>query len=209
MRELILVRHGQSEHHISGWAGGWTNTRLTKLGRRQSKRTGRRLLSLIGAQSWSLFCSDLTRALETAEIIGSMLDLAPVADKALRELNWGVAKDMSLQEANTLKFEKTEPLIDWVPFPEAESRRMLFERISKFLKNLATDKEDRVLIVSHGNAIEECIFWWLELPLAFHSKITFDIDPCSISLLRLNDWQEKTIAVLNSSDHLLPLTSQM
>lgn len=208
MRELILVRHGQSEHHIRGWTGGWTNTRLTEFGRRQSQMTGERLHSLITAQSWSFYCSDLIRALETAKIIGSVLDLEPIADKALRELNWGVAKDMSLQEANSLKLEKTEPLIDWVPFPEAESRRMLFKRISKFLKNLVTNKEDRVLIVSHGNAIEECIFWWIELPLMFHSKISFDIDIGSISWLRLNDWHEKTIALLNSSDHLFSLASQ-
>jgi broad specificity phosphatase PhoE len=36
MRELLLVRHGESEHLVRGISGGWTDLPLTALGRRQT-----------------------------------------------------------------------------------------------------------------------------------------------------------------------------
>jgi broad specificity phosphatase PhoE len=189
--------------------GGWTNTALTELGRKQAVLTGHRLHAIIMGRSVAFYSSDLDRAFETAQIIGSILDKKPLPEKALRELNWGIAVDMSLVEADRLELDKTEPLFDWVPFPDAESRRMLYQRISRILTEIDANEDDTVLIVGHGNAIEECIFWWLDLLMRAQLKIAFDIDPCSITHLRVNKWGERTIALLNSSDHLLSLASDI
>ena len=94
------------------------------------------------------------------------------------------------------------------PFPQAETRRMLFHRISRFLEEIK-DQEDTYLIVSHGNSITTAIFWWLELPLSAQSSICFDIDQCSITHLRINDWDQKTVSRLNSTDHLQSLLTEM
>lgn len=207
MKELLLVRHGQSEHHVKGLTGGWTNTGLTELGRKQSLLTGHRLQSLIRTESVAFFSSDLDRAMETATIIGSIFGLSAGSEAALRDLNWGIVKDMTMEEERDYELEKTVPLVDWVPFPEAENRWILYQRISNFLDIVNTHTQEQILIVSHGNAIEECIYWWLELPLTLRATIAFDIDPCSITHLRVNDWEEKCIALLNSTDHLHSLTS--
>lgn len=209
MQELLLVRHGESEHHVKGFTGGWTNSSLTNLGRKQASLTGHRLRTITSGKSLAFYSSDLKRAVESAQIIGSILGITPLPEKRLRELNWGIAMDMPLEEANKLELEKTEPLIDWVPFPKAESRRMLYQRISAILSEISANEDGTVLIVSHGNAMQESIFWWLNLPINFHSTISFDIDPCSISQLRVNEWGERTIALLNSSDHLLTLASDI
>jgi broad specificity phosphatase PhoE len=84
---------------------------------------------------------------------------------------------------------------------------MLYERIAKRLNEIDKEQDEFVIIVSHGNAIKSCLFWWLELPIELQSQSTFDIDTCSITYLRINDWEQKTLSVLNSSDHLLPLRS--
>jgi probable phosphoglycerate mutase len=205
MDELILVRHGQSEQLEQGLTGGWTNTGLTDLGKKQSEQTGYRLQSFVRGRTPVLYASDLDRAVETAQIIGKILGVRPQYDESLRELNWGIAIDMTLEEAQKIELAKTEPLIDWVPFNGAESRRMLYERLAKFLNTIDEKLEALVIIVSHGNAIRSCIYWWLEMPVMMQSQFDFDIDTCSITHLRINDWEEKTLSVLNSSDHLLPL----
>lgn len=125
MRDLILVRHGEAEHNVKGWTGGWTDTPLTPLGRRQAKLTGKHLKDLLGNATIALFSSDLLRASETALIIGSILEVPPIVEKALRDINWGIAVNMPLEEARKLELEKTEPLLDWVPFAKGESWRML------------------------------------------------------------------------------------
>jgi len=207
MQDLFLVRHGQSEHHVMGLTGGWTNTPLTEYGRRQASLTGHRLRELIPSASFNLFTSDLLRAVETAQIMGSILEVIPTVEKALRDLSWGVATDMPLEEVHELELEKTEPLLDWVPFPEAESWRMLHQRITPFLNEINSCNFDSVLIVSHQNIIEECIFWWLEAPLKMRREIAVDVAPCSITHLRVNDWQKKTIALFNNTDHLLSISA--
>ncbi len=207
MKELILVRHGESEHHVQGLTGGWTNTGLTDLGKKQAELTGYRLQSFVHSRTPVFYASDLNRAVQTAQIIGSIIGINPQFEESLREMNWGIAIDMTLKKAQELELEKTEPLIDWVPFPGAESRRMLYERLSKYLDVIEEKLEDFVIIVSHGNAIKSCIYWWLEIPLAMQSQLDFDIDAGSITHLRINDWEEKTLSLLNSSDHLLSFTS--
>jgi probable phosphoglycerate mutase len=207
MKELILVRHGESEHQVQGLTGGWTNTGLTDLGKKQAELTGYRLQSFVHGQTPVLYASDLHRAVQTSQIIGKIIGITPQFEEALREMNWGIAINMTLEEAQELELVKTEPLIDWVPFPGAESRRMLYERLSKYLHMIEEKQEDLVIIVSHGNAITSCIYWWLEIPPAMQSQLDFDIDACSITHLRINDWEEKTLSLLNSSDHLLSLTS--
>lgn len=208
MKELYLLRHGQAEHQVRGFTGGWTDLPLTELGRQQAILTGELLRSLLLGVPFKLFTSDLKRALETAEIIGKILDTRPQVDIALRELNWGVAINMTLDEAKKLELEKTEPLIDWIPFHKAESRRMLYQRVSDFLQSIDQDHE-RVIIISHGNALDMCIFWWLQLPEEMQSKIGFVFDNCSVTKLCVDEWDERTIASLNCSGHLKNLDASI
>jgi probable phosphoglycerate mutase len=207
MQELILVRHGEAEHHVKGLTGGWTNTPLTALGKKQAQLTGKHLKDHILDSSFGFFSSDLDRAFQTAEILGSYLGVSPVAEPALRDLNWGIAKDMPLEEAHAIELETTEPLVDWVPFPEAESWRMLHQRVVLCLEKIHESEIGTVLIVSHGNTIEECIYWWLEFSLERRRELAFHSAPCSITHLGVNEWQQKTIVFLNRVGHLQPLSS--
>ncbi|CAH1222228.1 2,3-bisphosphoglycerate-dependent phosphoglycerate mutase [Paenibacillus plantiphilus] len=201
MNKLILIRHGEAEHLLHGMVGGWTDTQLTALGREQARRTGEKLLHQLSNTPVYLLGSDLSRACETAEIIGAILNTKPVIVEDLRELNNGAAATLSKEEAEKLALPMTEPIIDWIPYPNAESWRMMHTRLSNFMDKIALDNNEVVIIVSHSNAIIALIHWWLSFPPEMFNR-SFDIQPCSITHLRINEWQEKTIAKLNDTAHL-------
>src|SRR5215211_972452 len=125
MNTLILIRHGQSDQHIRDVTGGWTNTRLTDLGRMQAQRVGQRLKKLLGPRPAKIVSSDLARAVEFATIIASQMGAEARFYEELREINNGDAIDMSRTQAKAIEQPITEPIQEWVPYPNAESWRMM------------------------------------------------------------------------------------
>jgi broad specificity phosphatase PhoE len=201
MKELILVRHGQSEYMVKGLTGGWTDAPLTELGRNQARLTGQRLLHLLQGNQFQVYSSDLKRAAETAHIIGEILSKPPVFVPALRELNNGTAASMTREEAERIRHPITDPVMDWIPYPEAESWRMLHNRVVTFMEHIQLQC-DTGLLVAHSMVIVSVIHWWLEFEEDIITRVSFDIDPCSITRLRINTWNEKTISKLNDTSHL-------
>lgn len=201
MKQLILIRHGEAQHLVEGFIGGWTDTKLTEVGKKQAKYTGERLTKVIKDTPFSFYASDLSRAKETAEIIGDALGKQPVVVCELRELNNGLAANLSKEDAKKIKNPITEPILDWIPYPEAESWNMMHKRLSDFLQKIRTDGNDLTILVSHGNSIISLIHSWLGFSSDMFN-ISFDIQPCSITQLRMNSWNEKTISKLNDISHL-------
>lgn len=73
-------------------AGGWTDTPLTDLGRKQAKLIGDKLKEeIVDNNECAFYSSDLLRAAQTAEIIGNQINLKVIENKGLREINTGVA----------------------------------------------------------------------------------------------------------------------
>ena len=204
MNEIYLVRHAQSEHHVTQLTGGWTDTGITRLGRRQAELTGSRLASLIDDQlTVSLISSDLKRAKETAGILSGHMGLELQLDSGLRELNNGSAAGLTREEARRRENPITQPTLDWISHTGAESWRMMTDRLFGCMDRLATDsRTDISIIVSHGNAAIAIVQWWLQLSEISRSGTSFEFDPCSISHLSINPFDERTIVRLNDAGHL-------
>lgn len=120
MDKIVVIRHGEAEHMLTGTVGGWTDTKLTERGKAQALQTGHRLSTLLNphADDVAFYCSDLKRTRETADIIGQVLDVPPLARPELRDLNNGIAANKTQHESKSLALPKTEPLLDWVRYPE-------------------------------------------------------------------------------------------
>jgi len=203
MRDLILVRHGESEHHVNGLTGGWTETPLTNKGREQAAHVAGALESLLGDSGFGFYTSDLLRAKETADIIGARLGVRPIPRPDLRELGNGIVKGKSRDEAKRSALPMTEPVLDWVPYPGAESWRMMSERVFTGMDAIAKgEKNETVLVVSHGNALVAVVHWWLGLGEGYWSRVSYEFGCGSITSLTMNDWGEKTIIRLNDTSHL-------
>lgn len=197
----MIVRHGEPDHIVNDLTGGWTDSRLTELGRRQALQTGEYLATLIGNGSFQFYASDLSRAAETAELMAQSLPIRPIPAPGLRELNNGAAANLANEEAAKIALPMTDPLVDWTPYPGAESWRAMSERVEAFLGSIRDDEHDLTLLVMHSGSANAAICWWLGLGIG-QSNIAFELDPCSISRLNVNRWGERNVVKINDTAHL-------
>lgn len=202
LKKLIVVRHGEAEHILTGTVGGWTDTKLTPVGKEQAVRTGQRLAKLLDGTQFNFYCSDLKRAHDTARIVGSVLQSEPVVAPELRELNNGIAANKTKEEAEALRLPQTDPILDWVRFPDGESWMMMYNRVASFMERIDTDAHPTTLLVTHANTAVATIQLWFRLPRNVMAKTFFDIEPWSVTVLTINSWHEQTITKLNDTCHL-------
>src|SRR6476646_703601 len=106
MATLLLVRHGETDWNASGRLQGHTDRPLNDYGRRQAAELAARLeADEVGA----IYASDLSRAKETAEILGARLGLPVLRDPDLRERNWGSWEGLTPSERDAVVFEGEAP----------------------------------------------------------------------------------------------------
>lgn len=202
MKPIILVRHAQSQHHVNGLTGGWTDTGLTDLGCRQAACLASRLKQELEDAPVRYYCSDLKRALETAEIVGQEIGVTAQLVPELREFSNGIAAGMMREEADKLRREPTEPFIDWQPYPEAETWGQFYWRVAGCMDRLVEEQEELLLLVTHGGTLVNIVAWWLQLDDEMLSKVSFSAHPTSISVLRTNQWSSHELERLNDTAHL-------
>ena len=208
MNRLILIRHGQSEHHVQGLTGGWTDTPLTSFGRTQAEAAAERCRRLVAEDtSLSLYSSDLLRASQTAEYVAKALGVEYQLDSSLREINKGIAVGMTWQEAKQIELPETHPTWHWLPYPDAESWFMMTERVFAGMQRIERDCPSTAVIVAHGISGVAIIQWWLRLDEHHRQNITFELNAASITELSIGAWQERAIVRLNDTTHLQQLPS--
>ncbi|AZR74360.1 hypothetical protein BBF96_13760 [Anoxybacter fermentans] len=86
---------------------------------------------------------------QTSKIIEKILFKPPILVPDLRDLNNGMVANLNKEEAEKIVLPFTEPAIDWIPYPQAESWRMLNTRIVSFMEKINEDEHEITLIVSH------------------------------------------------------------
>ncbi len=152
-----LVRHGQSSWNLQHRVQGQRNApALTDLGRRQAVDAAR---ELAGVRPVRLLTSDLTRATQTAEIIGRALGLTPIATGLLREQSLGALEGLTTREASA-RLAGVDLADPAVRHAGGESRDDVAARIAALLVSpLVSDLEetDDVVLVSHGDTIRIAI----------------------------------------------------
>ena len=209
MNRLILIRHAQSEHHVKGLTGGWTDTPLTAFGNAQALALAERCRRLFAdAPDLRLYSSDLLRASQTAERIAAAMGTEIHLEPGLREINNGIAKDLTWREADKIELSKTEPALHWIPYPEAESEGMMRQRVHAAMEQIDASCPSVAMVVTHGIAAGAVISWWLRLQAQGCVGIAFELDAASLSEFGINTRQERTIIRLNDTAHLedFPLT---
>ena len=203
MKELIIIQHCQSEHHVNGMSGGWTDTPLTKLGREQAKHIGERLSIEINGDEYVMYSSDLLRASQTADIIAEYLDIKVNLYPKLRERNFGIATGKSREwlRSNLLSVSQIDRL-DHRPVEGAETWREFYTRIANGLNEIQKDDSEKVIIVSHGGALNNIIAWWLKIPIDVLNNCRFKGKPGAITKLNIDDNNFRVLSNLSDDIHL-------
>jgi probable phosphoglycerate mutase len=153
---LVLIRHGETDDNralvFQGQAGRGLNAR----GRDQAARLAARLASA-RVRLDALYCSDLERARETAEILGAANALQPVADAELREVDLGAWQGLTRAEVQARYPEEWAAWRSGVDVPRGggETYATLGARVSRALLRLVERHAGgAVAVVSHGAAIK-------------------------------------------------------
>lgn len=133
--------HGTTTDNEQDLATGWLPGELSEMGRDQAKKLGEQVA---GKQFDVVFCSDLQRAIDSAELgFGSKYKI--IQDARVRECHYG---DMNGKSAAGFK-NRMEDFID-TPFPNGESYKDVETRLASFVTFLRENYEGKhIAIVAH------------------------------------------------------------
>lgn len=138
--KIIYFVHGTTTDNEKDLATGWLPGELSELGIEQARKLG----DLVRGNFDVMFCSDLKRAVDSAELgFGGKYIIMP--DSRLREANYGDfnGKPAEIFKKNLLKYIENK-------FPNGESYRDVEKRISDFLEFLKEEyKGKQVAIMAH------------------------------------------------------------
>ena len=164
MKQIITIQHTQSEHHVNGMVGSWTDWPLTEKGRAQAQRIAQHLLPHLQGKAWTLYSSDLLRAQQTAAPLAELLGVEPILRVELRERNLGPAVGKSVQWLRE-NLEMQERTVDDRLFRDAESRRDAWNRLAPFFGEIMQSEAENILLVSHGDLLSIFHAMFLGLPV--------------------------------------------
>lgn len=159
---MVLLRHGRTGDNAAGRIQGQLDTPLDAYGLVQAEAVAPQLAAL---RPVALLTSDLSRATDTAAPLGRALDLEPVADPRLRELDLGSWQGLTSAQARE-RFPQEHA--DWragvdVPRGGGETYAQAGERAAACLRE-HLPAEGTLLAVTHGGTARAALGVLLELP---------------------------------------------
>jgi len=156
---ILLARHGETDDNVPPYRfQGQRDTPLNERGRAQARELAERVAAL-DPPVGSLWCSDLSRARETAEIVGARLGMEPRADARLRE---GWRGDWEGFLFDEIAAREPERYAAWrapdaevgFRFPGGESLAEQQARVLEGLTEIAEAADGGpALVVCHGGSI--------------------------------------------------------
>tara|TARA_B100001063_G_C16752904_1_gene551312 strand:- start:101 stop:724 length:624 start_codon:yes stop_codon:yes gene_type:complete len=164
-RNLILVRHGQSEWNEKNLFTGWEDPGLTEKGSNEAKNAGI-LINDLGVEFHCMFTSALIRAQLTGSLILDAINqtnIKVLKDKALNERFYGdlqgLNKDECRKKWGEEKVQTWRRSYEGGP-PGGESLKETGERVLPYyLKQIhpLILQDKNILIAAHGNSLRSLI----------------------------------------------------
>jgi broad specificity phosphatase PhoE len=153
-RELVLVRHGQTEWSANGRHTSRTDLPLVDSGRERAEA----LANALAGHSYALvLVSPLRRALETAELAG--FGAAAEVSEDLREWDYGEYEGLTTPE---IRAQRPEWNLWTDGCPGGESPEQVGHRADTVLKR-AGGADGDVLMFAHGHILRVLTARWLDM----------------------------------------------
>jgi broad specificity phosphatase PhoE len=171
-KEIVLVRHGETEWSRTRRHTGLTDVPLTDQGRRQAEIVGR---ALQGRRFELVLTSPLQRAADTCRLAGFGEEAQARDD--LREWDYGDYEGRTTAEIR-------EQVPGWTLFangvPNGETAAEVGNRADRILAEVAAVSGD-VLLFAHGHVLRILAARWLGLEPS--AGRLFALDPATLSTL--------------------------
>lgn len=202
MKHIITIQHTQSVHHTNGMVGSWTDWDLTDLGRAQADRIGKRLRDEIVGRDIVIYSSDLKRAKQTAEEIAKYFRIEPILRQELRERNLGKCCGKSVEWLRE-NIECPERTVDDRMFSDGESRRDAWNRLRPFYKEVMANKEENIIIVSHGDLLSIWNAMYLGLTVESFYEVDIHGPAGGVSHMLIGDDGKHLVRHINDMSYVL------
>ena len=202
MKHIITIQHAQSEQHVNGMIGSWTDWDLTELGKEHAENIGRKLSAELQgqacAQAWKIYSSDLLRTRRTAEPLARYMGLEVEYLPKLREHNIGEACGKSKEWCNQHRNWPLHSFDDRL-FPSAESWREFWDRVTEVCNEIIADEAENIILVAHGGT----------LAVWHHAWLGEEVQDCKFgpaggaSFMEMDDTRKRVITRLNDRSYML------
>lgn len=169
LRQLVLLRHGQTDHNASGRMQGHHDSHLTPEGFAQAEVVAPEVARLKPAR---LISSDLRRAADTAAVVAAACGLSVEIDPRLRETHLGdwqgrTVEEIEAQWPGAIATWRQDP--SWAP-PGGESRIEVVRRTTPVVDELDDSMADgtessTAVLVAHGGMIAGLVCGLLAMPI--------------------------------------------
>lgn len=198
---VFLVRHGATSLTAEDRFAGSTDVPLSPEGRRQAGSLAERLR---GEEVTAIYASPMRRTLETAGILAAPHGLQPVAEPALREIDYGRWEGLTRSEVET-KFRSEYAIWDEDPFTIApaggESGLNVLNRALPVMRRIVERHRHRsVVVVSHKGTNRLLISSLLGFDVRGY-RDRLDQSPAALSILDFMNEVRPRLRLFNDVSH--------
>ncbi len=200
MRNIYIVTHTESFHHVQGLGGGWYDTSLTEKGITQANNIATALYNQIRMPNIPVYSSDLKRSSEMADIFSRIFNSTVIIDGKLREMSYGDAegKPKKWQDQNIVPKPINGDRLNHQIFNNSESRRDVGVRIKDFFSQIINKPDENVIVITHGFVLTFIIMTWLKVPVENMDYCNFQSDPGRVTLLHEDDiFENRNVVYIN------------
>jgi broad specificity phosphatase PhoE len=198
--QIVLVRHGATDWNLEHRCQGSTDRALSETGVRQAEEIAIRLRA---ETVHGVYSSDLTRARQTAELIGQQHGLPVEIETRIRELDHGQLEGLTFAEIKQsyggfLSRWRSEPAE--LEVPGGERLIDVAERAWAGLNRIAArhGAADNIVVVSHNFPIVGIVCRITGTHL--NSYRNFHLDPCGMTRLQLDGESRWRVTHINDDE---------
>lgn len=151
--KLYVIRHGETDMGKNNIIAT-EDEPLNETGKRQAMEVGKEIRKL---NIDKIYCSPIERAKNTLKLFNLDGKIPVIIEDRIKERNMGIYEKVPFNE---LRWDEFWNYNSDKLYPELETMKSVYERISEFLNELKLNhSNDNVLLVTHGG-ISRAIYWY-------------------------------------------------
>lgn len=197
MTTFFLIRHAACGGLGQKLWGRTPGVCLNEKGEMQAQHLAERFKNI---KLDAIYSSPLERALQTADVVARTAKLEVRKSTAANEINFGEWTGKTFDElSNDGQWRRFNSYRSMTKIPGGESFLEVQNRIVKEIEELAAQYgKGQVAIVSHADVIRAAVAYFTATPIDMIER--FEISPCSVSGLAVNNDNATLLTINNTSD---------